>query len=309
VARRPSRAALIRIGCGALALAGLGAAFATQVTKLSEADWRFSAGWLALAIPLLLGTQWLLCVLWLGLLRRLGGVLPPARARSIWGVSVLGRYVPTGALMVVGRVAMARRDGVPRRVSLASIVYELALTVGGALVVCAGFVVTLQDLAPPVVRWAAPVLGVAALVGLHPRILGPVANRLLRRAGAEPLPVVLPARAVAAYAAGYVGAFVLAGLGTVALARALHPLGTADVPLVAASYAVGFVASMVAFLSPAGLGAREVMQATALAPALPFAVGLAVSVAGRLLQICVEVVFAAVTRVLDRGPRARAVAD
>lgn len=278
----------------------MGAAFATQLSKLSGLDWTFSPGWLAAGMLAFVVLQAALCVLWLRLVRRLGGALAAPRGRSIWCMSTLGRYVPTGALMIVGRIDMAHRAGVPRRVCMASIVYELALTLVGALVVCAGFIVSLDELAPAPVRWAAPVLGVLALAGLHPRIFSPVANRLLRRVGAEPLPVVLSSIEVLRYALAYVFCFVLAGVGTLALARGLHPVATHDVPLVAASFAVGFVASIVGFLSPGGLGAREVAQGTALAAALPFAVGLAVAVAGRLVQMAIELASAGLMPLLER---------
>jgi hypothetical protein len=303
--RRLSRSTLIRLGAAALALGGMGVAMASQVSKLSTIDWSFSPGWLLAGIAGFIALQYFMCILWLRLVRRLGGELPTPRGRSIWCTSVLGRYVPTGALMIVGRIDMARRAGVPRRITTASIVYELAFTLGGALVVCAAFIVGLQDLAPAPVRLAAPVVGVAAIVGLHPRIFGPVSSRLLARAGREPLPQLLSARDVALFALGYIVSFVMAGLATIALALALHPVSVGDTPLVVSSFAVGFAASLVGFLSPGGLGAREVAQATALAAALPFAVGLAVALLTRLAQMAVELAFAATMPVLERHGLAR----
>lgn len=291
---------LIRITAGVVAVGTMLAAFASQVSKLPDIEWSFAPGWLAAGLFSFVVLQAVMCVLWLRLVGRLGGELPGPRGRSIWCLSVLGRYVPTGALMIVGRIDMSRRAGVPRRVCMASIVYEMALTLVGALVVCAGFVVSLDDLAPAPVRWAAPVIGVAALAGLHPRIFAPVADRLLRRVGAEPLPTVLSGPEVLRYAVAYVLCFVLAGLGTLALARGLHPITMHDVPLVAASFAVGFVASIIGFLSPGGLGAREVAQGTALAATLPFAVGLAIAVSARLVQMAVELGSAGLMPLLER---------
>jgi hypothetical protein len=246
-----------------------------------------------------------MCILWLRLLRRLGGALPVPRGRSIWCVSVLGRYVPTGALMIVGRIEMSHRAGVSRRVCTASIVYEMALTLGAALVFCAAFVVGLDEIAPAPARWAAPVVGVAAILALHPRVFGPVSSRVLGRVGREPLPALLTGRTVALYALGYIASFALAGLATLALARGLHPVGVSDVPLIVASFAVGFAASVVGFLSPGGIGAREVAQATAMVAVLPFAVGLAVAIATRLVQMGVELSFAAAMPLIERRARVR----
>jgi uncharacterized membrane protein YbhN (UPF0104 family) len=91
------------------------------------------------------------------------------------------------------------------------------------------------------------------------------------------------------------------------VALALHPVDTGDVPLVIASFAIGFVVSVLAFMLPGGLGARETGLATALTPALPFAVGLAVAVATRAAQMAIEVLYAAVSQML--GGRVRTDAE
>jgi hypothetical protein len=290
MARRPARSTLLRIGAAALCLGGMGVAFATQASKLSTFDWRFAPGWLALGVMAFVALQMTVCQLWVMLVRHLGGELPTLRGYSIWSVSVLGRYVPTGALMVVGRLDMARRAGVPRRICMASILYETALAAGGALVVASAFV--------PV--WVTVTLIMLMLISLHPRVLHPVADRVLARAGREPLPAVLSAREVLGFATAYIATYSLAGLGTLALALALHPVASEDVLRVVASFAVGFIASLIGFLSPGGLGAREVAQATVLAPALPFAVGLAVAVTVRLVQMSVELVLAGALPLVER---------
>ena len=62
--------------------------------------------------------------------------------------------MPTNALMVVGRMVMAEREGVPKRVTLASIVYELVLGFGTAVMVGAYFVIQLPDLDDQPARYA-----------------------------------------------------------------------------------------------------------------------------------------------------------
>jgi uncharacterized membrane protein YbhN (UPF0104 family) len=74
-----------------------------------------------------------------------------------------------------------------------------------------------------------------------------------------------------------------------------------------AAYSVGFAASLVAFILPGGLGARETALAAALAPALPFTVAIAVAVAVRLVQMAVEVAFAFVTPVLAKRATGRGI--
>jgi hypothetical protein len=44
------------------------------------------------------------------------------------------------------RTAMAEREGVPKRITAATVVYELALFTTGSVIVSAYFVITLPDL-------------------------------------------------------------------------------------------------------------------------------------------------------------------
>src|SRR5438874_1647577 len=57
----------------------------------------------------------------------------PRRERSIWSLTLVARYVPTSALMALGRIALCERERVPKRVTAASVAYELALTVLASL--------------------------------------------------------------------------------------------------------------------------------------------------------------------------------
>jgi hypothetical protein len=228
------------------------------------------------------------------------------QARSIWNVSLLGRYVPTSALMAVGRAAMAEKEGVPKRVTLASILYEVALTFGTAMAVGAYFVITLPQTQGHATRWLALAVPAVALVCLHPAIFHRAADYGLRRLGREPLPVSLTLRQVVLFALGYGVAFVVVGIGVYAFAQAIHPLSSSDFPTAVGAYAIGYAAAIAGFLLPGGLGARETGMAIALSPAMPLAVGIAVAVAVRLIQMGIELFYAAVSPVVARreGPAA-----
>src|SRR4051812_49829928 len=105
--------------------------------------------------------QFLHIELWRLILRVLGGGIEPRRARSIWSATLLARYVPTSALMAVGRVALSEREGVPKRVTLASVAYEFALTFISALALCAWLLWRLPALDDHSwVRWGATALPV-----------------------------------------------------------------------------------------------------------------------------------------------------
>jgi uncharacterized membrane protein YbhN (UPF0104 family) len=241
---------------------------------------------------------------WRRVLHALGPELGPLRAQSIWFASGLGRYVPAALLLPMLRMAMCDREGVRKGVCMASIAYELALFFTASLLVGAYFVITLPDLEGVWQRYLVLVLPAVALIALQPRIFHTLADRSLVRLGRAPLPRSLPSRRVAEFVALYAGAEVFAGLAVYGLAQCVYPVGTDDMPTVIGSYAVANTLSVLAFVIPGGLGAREAAMAAALSPVMPAEPALAIAVLSRVLQVAMEVLFALLMPVLARRPTA-----
>jgi hypothetical protein len=87
---------------------------------------------------------------WNLLLRLLGNRLNPVRAQVVWGQPLLARYVPGSVLYVLARLVLAERAGIPRRITLASIVYEQALSAAAAVGVASYFLINRR---PPGQPW------------------------------------------------------------------------------------------------------------------------------------------------------------
>ncbi len=104
-------------------------------------------------------------------LRSLGYRIGFGRAQVAWGQPLLARYVPGSVLYVLGRVLLSERAGVPRRISIASIVYEQAISATSAIVVAAYFIIKHPDLQGVPERWAVLLLIPAAIFILSPKRL------------------------------------------------------------------------------------------------------------------------------------------
>ena len=85
--------------------------------------------------------------------------------------------MPGSVLYVLGRVLLSERAGVPRRITIASIVYEQAISATSAIVVAAYFIINHPDLQGQPLRWAVLLLIPAAIAVLHPRVFGPLAEQ------------------------------------------------------------------------------------------------------------------------------------
>lgn len=279
---------------------GVALAVVAGVGDFPNVNWRFKP--IALVLAVLAFSLYLLmsAELWRRLLRAIGPELPPIRAYSIWFASGLGRYVPTSLLLPMVRMAMAEREGVRKRITAASVAYELALLITGSVAISAYFVITLPDLEGIWQRYLVLVLPAVALIAVHPKVFHPLADWALTRAGRGTLPLSLPALRTLEFVVLYAAACVIAGLGIYCLAQAIIPVGADSIPTVVSSYAVANTVSILAFVIPGGLGAREASMAAALAPAMPTAPAVAVAVLSRILQVALEVAFASGTVFLAR---------
>ena len=296
----PRRKAVLQYGLAALIFAFLIGFVVRQWSQLPDFDWRFEPGWLALSAVCVAAFYATQAELWRAIVASLGEHIDARPARALWGKSILARYVPTNVLMLVGRIVMAEKHGVPKRVTFASVVYELGLGFGTAVMVGAYFVIELPDLQGQPGRYAVLAIVPVVLAGFHPRVFEPVVNFALGKLGREPLPTVLPFGRVLELCLGYIVTWGMIGLGVFAFAAALHPLDLSDLPYVAASYPVAFCVAVLTFIVPSGIGTRDAALATAMAAVLAGAVATAIAVAFRIFQTVIELAYVATVTAIDR---------
>jgi len=271
-----------------------------QWNNLPDFEWHFNPGWLAAAVVAVTAFYILQGEIWRHIVHSLGEHIDSLPARAVWGKSLLARYVPTNMLMVVGRVVMAERHGVAKRVTLASIIYELGLGVGTAVMVGAYFVIELPDLQDQPARYAVLVVIPLVLAMLHPRVFQPLTAWGLRKLGREPLPHTLGFRQVLGDALAFLVAWPLVGLGLCAFAAALHPIDLDDVPYIAAAYPVAFCVAVITFVAPSGLGTRDAALAIGMGVVLGGTVATAIAVAFRIFQTAIELAYVGVVVAIDK---------
>ena len=298
--RHPAARFALQWGIAALIFGFLVFFVIRQWSKLPDFDWRFAPGWLALSGVAVGAFYFLQSEYWRVILHSLGEDIPARPGRAVWGKSLLARYVPTNALMVVGRIVMAERYGVSKRVCLASIVYELVLGFGTAVIVGAYFVIKLPSLQDQAARWAILAVIPAVLITLHPRVFSPAANFALRKLGREPLPQTLPFGRVLEMAVLYMISWAMIGFGVFAFASALQSIDLSDFPYIAAAYPVAFCVAVLTFIVPSGLGTRDAALATAMTAVLTGTVATAIAVGFRIFQTVIELVYVATVAGLGR---------
>jgi uncharacterized membrane protein YbhN (UPF0104 family) len=274
-----------------------------QWSEIKDSGVHFHVVWLIPAFVVLPLFYALSALGWDLTLRFLGYRIGPGRAQVAWGQPLLARYVPGSVLYVLGRVLLSERAGVPRRITLASIVYEQAISATSAVGVAAYFFISHPDLQGQPLRWAVLLVVPAAIALLHPRVFGPLADRVLRAFGREPLPAVVPLRGVIVLLVFYAFNWAVVAVGVYCVARSVSAIPLSDIPVVGSAQAVGYVAALVTLIAPAGLGIRDAAFAWAVKVAVPgksFAVGSLIAIAVRGVLTLVELIYVAIVTALGR---------
>lgn len=304
---RPPRSRRVRlalqIGLAVLIFGFLVLTVINQWSEIKSEGVHFHVGWLVPGVVILPIYFVISALGWDFILRFLGHPIGFGRAQVAWGQPLLARYVPGSVLYVLGRVLLSERAGVSRRITIASIVYEQAISATSAIVVAAYFIIKHPDLQGTPLRWAVLLLIPAAIALMHPRVFGPLANKALKAFGREPLPEVISLRGVLALIVFYSLNWVVVAFGIYCVARSVTFIPFEDLLLVGSAQAIGYFAALVTLVAPAGLGVRDAAFAWAVKAALPgrsFALGSLIAIAVRGVMTVGELIYVGAVTALGR---------
>jgi MFS family permease len=305
--KKPPRSRKVRLALQVgLALLIFGFLVLTVIDQWSEIQnegVHFHVAWLIPGIVILPIYFAISALGWDLTLRFMGHHLGVGRAQVAWGQPLLARYVPGSVLYVLGRVLLSEKAGVPRRITIASIVYEQAISATSAIVVAAYFIIKHPDLQGDAWRWGVLLLIPLAVLLLHPKVFGPLTNRALRALGREPLPEVISLQGVIALIVFYSLNWVVVAFGIYCVARSVTHIPFNDLLLVGSAQAIGYFAALVTLVAPAGLGVRDAAFAWAVKAALPsksFALGSLIAIAVRGVMTVGELIYVGLVTALGR---------
>jgi len=214
---------------------------------------------------------------WRVLLAALGSPLPIRASAKVVFVGQLGKYLPGSIWPVLAQMELGTVYKVPRtRSATASVLTMLVSLLGGLLAA----LVTLPFIAGEATayRWAFLVVPVL-LACLHPKVLNPVLNRLLRLAKRPPLEQPLTTRAVAVSVGWSLVSWLFYGVQIWVLAIRLGaPDGRAALVSIG-GFAFAWCVGFLIVFAPAGAGVRDVILVALLGSVLGTGTGGATAVA------------------------------
>lgn len=249
-------------------------------------------GWLAVALGLFLVWFYLRAMAWDRISRLHGFGEGQKLNLRMWSQSELMRYVPGNIWSLAARYRGATAGGVSRGGSAQALALEALLQLAGAAIVAGWFWLGGW--------WKAAALGLfAALPFILPKLL-PRFWKLLRRTSI--LPTVAP-NDLNILIGLYTLIWLIFGVANAALYFAFP-----DLPLVGISGLIGlnvaaWLIGFVSFITPMGLGVREVVIVKMFAPVVASGPASIVAVVSRLWLIVSEIVFFLIASILGRKKR------
>lgn len=249
---------------------------------------------------------WASTMSWITLVDELGTPIGASRGSEVFLVGALGKYVPGSVWAYVLQIELGHRSGLARARVFTASVFNLGVILVAALIAGAASVPVLvaRDPALSWLPWLYLLLPIAIMM-LHPRILTAITRygfRLLRR----PLPDhPVRLRAVATSLAYALLTYVLYGVHLWMLADTWEGLTLAPLLLCVGTMALAMVGGLVAFLLPSGIGAREFIIVTALAPLVGVGPATAYAAASRLIFIVNDILAAGVSAMVAYLARRR----
>lgn len=256
-------------------------------------------------------------LIWQSVLKRLGYRLDLRVCLRIYLASEFVRYIPGNVWHVLMRVLWTGKYGVPRPIAFASMTVELITKLAAGAIVFAlsllfwGSANALGSLfQSSLILVIGGVSFIALLVVLHPRILNGLLNLALGILKRDPVMLSLCYRDILLVTLMWCASWFVAGCAFYVMLLALWPATPlAALPVCIGIYAIAWDFGFVTFITPSGLGFRELAIGVLFALALPFVPGAVVAIIALLSRVvstlaellCVSVAY------LSGGKQVRAV--
>jgi uncharacterized membrane protein YbhN (UPF0104 family) len=241
---------------------------------------------------------------WRALMADLGHRLPLPAAARIFFISQLGKYVPGSVWSIAAQIELSRDHGIPKRTNVTVGVLAIAVSITSGLSLAA-LLLPFSGAATIHHYWwimlLIPVFGCA----LHPRVLGPALNRVLRLLRREPLPRTPSWAGLGRVAGLQVLVWLLLGLQAWLVLVGLGAPPLRALPVAIGGYALAYGLGQLAIGLPAGAGVREIALTVALSTVVPPAKALVVALLSRGILTVVDLGMAAIQYLLGLR-RARA---
>ncbi|MFN8634746.1 MAG: lysylphosphatidylglycerol synthase domain-containing protein [Chloroflexota bacterium] len=302
----------LKLLLGLVLIGGVGYALWIGLTdpRMSQVEWHLQPLPIAVGFLLMLGSSTATALLWLTIFRGLGGRIGTAEGVRIFLVTNIGKYLPGKVMHAAGRVALLQGHNQSASIGVTSVLVELALSLlGAALLSAISIPILLQGQVLTVnldwLSWLSYLALPAGLIGLHPKVMGPLlrflSNRLPGKA-TELCTDLPPYRTILLLLVAYVASWVMMSVALFATSHTVvGALGWEHLPAVSGIAALSYLFGLAVPIAPAGLGAREGLMTLLLSTMMPAPAAAVTSVLYRIVTISAEMLAAGLSILAARA--------
>ena len=286
--------------------------------RIFEVEWHFQPLPVAAGFLLMLMSGAVTAPLWLIIYRGLGGRIETLTGSRIFLVTNIGKYLPGKVMHAAGRVALLQERGQSASIGVTSVLVELALSLlGAALLSVISIPLLLPGLVPllpagstiaehlTMITWLSYLALPAGLIGLHPRVMGPVlqfASSRLPGKGTDLCTDLPPYRTILILLVAYVLLWITMSIALFATSHTVvDSLDWGHLPAVSGIAALSYLFGLAVPIAPAGLGAREGLMTLLLSTMMPAPAAAVTSILYRIVSIAAEMMAAGLSILLARG--------
>jgi uncharacterized membrane protein YbhN (UPF0104 family) len=208
---------------------------------------------------------------------------PMQFSQSFWMIATtqIGKYLPGKVWYIVGRVYIGKRaqfDG--KKLTLSMVLETCLVYITGGIV----FSLTTLISGNYSITWLviSVVFTIAAIVIIHPKILGGISNFALRILKKPMIRLTLTYRQISKISLYFFGIWITQIIGFYFLIKAIYPIPLHSIFNLASAYALAWISGSVAVFAPGGLGVREGMMTLLLSSVLPVPLAIAISFVARV---------------------------
>jgi len=231
---------------------------------------------------------------WKLILHALGAELPLLKSVAIFSIAQIGKYAPGKVWFTLGRMTMARSDGIPEDRTMVSVVVELAFSLLAATGLFGLAVLLVPGEQIPRAAYLLFLLAPLSLVAVYP----PVLNRIIRFGLARLKRPLFELRMSYPRILRILGLYVLdwalQGACCFLLINSFYPMPLSRLPILLGGYAMSWMLGFLVLIAPAGLGIREGVYTLILRTVLPEPIAIVSALVTRVWMTVSEVLMAGV---------------
>jgi hypothetical protein len=262
--------------------------------EVATFDFSFNYYYLASSFVVLFVFFFLRVYCWKVMLGKMNISLSLSKSVKVSFLSMMGKYLPGKVWMVLGKVYLSGKEGVPKAEAFASSVIEIVLEIVASIFFFFFFLFSLVEhsVLSPKVLYLLGLLLVTGMVFLHPRLFYKLINTVLYRLKKERIEETITYKDILQLFFMYNGIVLIQGIAFYLFVNALCYVPLDNLLVLTGSLAVAGALGTLSFFSPSGLGVREGILALLLSSSVVAPIAVLISLLARLWVTVGEVVCA-----------------